>query len=134
MRQLFQRIRQDGKGIALASSAKGDELNTYKRTARIDALVTAETSFDDAAKSKPHADIFEAALAELGDPARAEVLIVGDTPYDAEAAAKAKLRTIGLLCGGWTEADLRNARCIAVYRDPADLMAHYEESPIGSPD
>jgi phosphoglycolate phosphatase-like HAD superfamily hydrolase len=57
-----------------------------------------------------------------------------DTPYDAETAAKAKLRMIGLLCGGWSEADLRNARCIAVYRDPADLMVHYEESPIGRPD
>jgi len=59
-----------------------------------------------------------------------KVIVVGDTPYDAEAAAKANLRTIGLLCGGWEERELRRAGCIAIYRDPADLLAHYEESPL----
>ncbi len=131
VRELFERIRQDGKRIVLASSAKGDELNTYKRIARIDDLTEAETSSDDAEKSKPHPDIFDAALAELGDVARDRVVVVGDTPYDAQAAAKADLHTIGLLSGGWNENDLRGAGCISIYRDPADLLARYEESPIG---
>jgi HAD superfamily hydrolase (TIGR01549 family) len=130
VRQLFERIRQDRKRIALASSAKGDELSTYKKLARIEDLVTAETSSDDAEKSKPHPDIFVAALEELGNPAPDTALVVGDTPFDAEAAAKANLRTIGLQCGGWNEIDLRQAGCIAIYRDVADLLAHYEESPI----
>jgi HAD superfamily hydrolase (TIGR01549 family) len=130
VRELFERIRQDGRRIALASSAKGDELNTYKRVARIDDLIEAETSSDDAEKSKPHPDIFEAALAELGHVARDKVVVVGDTPYDAQAAAKADLRTIGLLCGGWSENDLRGAGCIAIYRDPAELLTRYEQSPI----
>jgi len=132
VRELFERIRQDGKRIALASSAKGDELNTYKKVTRIDDLIQAETSSDDAEKSKPHPDIFDAALAELGDVARNQVVVVGDTPYDAQAAAKANLRTMGLLCGGWSENDLRGAGCIAIYRDPAELLARYEQSPIGS--
>jgi len=132
VRELFERIRQDGKRIALASSAKGDELNTYKKVTRIDDLIQAETSSDDAEKSKPHPDIFDAALAELGDVARSQVVVVGDTPYDAQAAAKANLRTMGLLCGGWSENDLRGAGCIAIYRDPAELLARYEQSPIGS--
>ncbi len=132
VRALFERIRQDGKRIALASSAKGDELNTYKKVTRIDDLIHAETSSDDAEKSKPHPDIFDAALAELGDIARNRVVVVGDTPYDAQAAAKANLRTIGLLCGGWSENDLRGAGCIAIYCDPAELLARYEQSPIGS--
>ena len=131
VRELLERIRQDGKRIVLASSAKGDELNTYKKVARIDDLIEAETSSDDAEKSKPHPDIFDAALAELRDVARDKVAVVGDTPYDAEAAAKADLRTIGLLCGGWNENDLRRAGCIAIYRDPAELHGRYEESPIG---
>ncbi len=59
-----------------------------------------------------------------------EILVVGDTPYDAEAAGKAGLFTIGLLCGGFPEEDLRNAGCIAIYKDPADLLAHYDESPL----
>ena len=50
---------------------------------------------------------------------------------DAEAAAKAKLRAVGLLCGGWDESDLRQASCIAIYHNPADLLAHYQNSPIG---
>ena len=131
VRELFERIRQDRKSIALASSAKGDELNTYKKVARIEDLIEAETSSDDAEKSKPYPDIFDAARAELGRVARDQVVVVGDTPYDAQAAAKADLRTIGLLCGGWNENDLRGAGCIAIYRDLAELLARYEQSPIG---
>jgi HAD superfamily hydrolase (TIGR01549 family) len=131
VRDLFEQIRQDGKRIVLASSAKGDEVNTYKQIARIDDLTEAETSADDAEKSKPHPDIFDAALAGLRDIARDAVIVVGDTPYDAQAAIKADLRTIGLLCGGWNENDLRGAGCVAIYRDPAELLARYGESPIG---
>ena len=132
VRQLFERMRQEQKRVALASSAKEDELKTYKTIAGIDDLIEAETSSDDAEKSKPYPDIFQAALAELGDIAPYKVLVVGDTPYDAQAAGKANLRTLGLLCGGWNEEDLRQAGCIAIYRDPADLLAHYDDSPIGS--
>jgi HAD superfamily hydrolase (TIGR01549 family) len=130
VRQLFERIRQDRKYIALASSAKGDELDSYKKIARIDDLIKAQTSSDSAKKSKPYPDIFDAALEELEEVTPDRVLVVGDTPYDVEAAAKAKLRTIGLLCGGWNERVLREAGCIAIYQDAADLLAHYEESPI----
>ena len=130
VRQLFERIRQDQKRIALASSAKGDELKTYKTIAGIDDLIEAETSSDDAERSKPYPDIFEAALAELGDVAPDRILVIGDTPYDAQAAGKANLRTVGLMCGGWNEEELRRAGCIAIYRDPADLLSRYEESPI----
>jgi len=132
VRELFERIRVDGKKIALASSAKEDELSTYKKLARIDDLLEGETSADDVEKSKPHPDIFEAALEELGDVAASEAIVVGDTPYDAEAAGKIKLKTIGLLCGGWSEEELREAGCIAVYRDAADLLARYEESPLAA--
>lgn len=55
---------------------------------------------------------------------------MGDTPYDAQAAAKAGLRTIGLLCGGWPEEELRQAGCIAINRDPADLLRQYDRSPL----
>ena len=131
VRELFERILRDGKRIALASSAKGDELQIYKRLARIDDLVQGETSADDVERSKPHPDVFEAALDELRGVSAQEAIVVGDTPYDAEAAKKIGLRTVGVLCGGFPEADLRDAGCIAIYRDPADLLARYEQSPIG---
>ena len=130
VRELFERIKDDGKRILLASSGKGNELEIYQKTARIEDLVDGVTTSDDAEKSKPHPDIFEAALQSLdGVPASAAV-VVGDTPYDIEAAAKAGLRTIGVLCGGFSEEDLRRAGAIAIYRDPADLLEQYESSPI----
>ena len=130
VRELLERLRSDGKRVVLASSAKADELEIYKKLARIDDLIDAETSSDDAERSKPHPDIFLAALERLGDLRPEDVLVVGDTPYDAEAAGKAGLRTIGVLCGGFPEAGLRDAGCIAIYQDPADLLAQYDHSPL----
>ena len=130
VRELFERINRDKKRIALASSAKEDELKRYKEIAQIDDLIESETSFDDVERSKPCPDIFDAALQQLGDIVPSKVIVVGDTPYDAEAAAKANLSCVGLLCGGWTQPQLIRAGCIAVYRDPADLLMRYEESPL----
>jgi HAD superfamily hydrolase (TIGR01549 family) len=130
VRALFERIRRDGKRIALASSAKEDELKIYKDLANIADLVEEETSKDDVAKSKPHPDIFAAALAQLGDVQASDAIVVGDTPYDAQAAVKINLKTVGVLCGGFPEAELRAAGCFAIYRDPADILARYEQTPL----
>lgn len=129
VRDLLKRIKAEGKRIVLASSGKSKELDTYKKKLQIEDLVEDETTSDDAEKSKPHPDIFAAALQKLGLPARA-ALVVGDTPYDVEAAAKIGLRTIGVLCGGFSAADLREAGAIALYRDPAELLDQYDSSPI----
>ena len=130
--ELFRRILDDGKKIALASSAKGDELKVYKKLAGVEDLIHEETSSDDAERSKPHPDIFEAALEKLGNPDVSRVIVIGDTPYDIEAARKAGLATIGVTCGGWTEPELKQAGCVAVYRGPADLLAKYDASALGA--
>ena len=126
VRELFQQIKNDGKRIILASSAKADELDTYKKIARIDDLIESETSSEDADKSKPHPDIFQAALAHLQDVAPENAVVIGDTPYDAQAASKANLKTVGVLSGGWNEEELRRAGCMAIYRDAEDLLLHYD--------
>lgn len=133
VRELLERIRAEGMQIALASSAKADELTAYEKAARIEDLLQAETSTDDAERSKPEPDIFEAAMQRLGGMDPRQVIVIGDTPYDAEAAGKAGLRTIGVLCGGWPEDALKRAGCIATYRDPADLLAQYDTSPLARP-
>ncbi len=69
-------------------------------------------------------------MAKLRGTSPDEAIVIGDTPYDAEAAGKAGLRSIGVLCGGFPEAGLREAGCIAIFRDPADLLARYDESPL----
>ncbi len=127
VRALFERLRADGITLALASSAKSDEVETYKKRADIADLVDVETSSDDAERSKPHGDIFQAALDRLDGVAPDHAIVVGDTPYDAQAAAKVGLRTIGVLSGGFPERDLRAAGCFAIYRDPADMLARYDD-------
>lgn len=131
VRELFQRILADGKRIALASSAKEDELSAYKKIANIEDLIEEEVSADDAEKSKPEPDIFKAALERLNDVKPEEVMVIGDTPYDAEAAGKIKLRTIGVLSGGFPESELLSAGASPIFQDPSDLLARYDESPLG---
>lgn len=130
VRALLECVRGDGRRIALASSARQDELEIYKKIADIGDLIDVETSADDAHRSKPCPDIFEAVVERLRGISPDRMIAVGDTPYDAQAAAKAGIATIGLLCGGWSEDDLRRAGCVAVYKGPADLLAHYATSPI----
>jgi HAD superfamily hydrolase (TIGR01509 family) len=131
VRELFQELLRRGLRIALASSAKGDELTRYKQVAGIEDLIDAETSGDDVEQSKPHPDIFAKALERVGgDVPKDRVYVVGDSPWDAIAARRLGVRTIGVLCGGFAEPDLRKAGCVAIYRDPADLLARLEESPI----
>ena len=133
VRELVQEILRRGIRVALASSAKGDELSTYKRIAGIDDLIHAETSADDAERSKPHPDIFEAALERLGGGVdKSRILVVGDSPWDGIAASRCGLRFIAVLCGGFPEADLRRAGALAVYRAPADLLDRLDDSPIMS--
>ena len=129
-RELFEELIRRKVRIALASSAKGEELETYKQLARIVDLIEAETSADDAERSKPHPDIFEAALKRL-DTDKQQTFAVGDTPWDAIAAHRLGVRCIGMLCGGFAERDLLEAGCIAIYRDPADLLARLDDSPLG---
>jgi len=85
---LFERIKADGIRIVLASSAKADELETYRKIADIEGLTDAETSSDDAKESKPEPDIFKAAMSKLGDVEPDEVIVIGDTPYDAGRGSK----------------------------------------------
>lgn len=131
VRELFSRLVEDGWRIALASSSNKQDLESYKRIADIEDLLEADTSADDAERSKPHPDVFAAALRRLGNTRPHEVVVIGDTPYDAEAARKLGIREIiGVLCGGFPEPDLREAGCTRIYRDPADLLEHYDESPL----
>jgi HAD superfamily hydrolase (TIGR01549 family) len=127
VRELFQRIRDDDKRIVLASSGKKADTKYYIDLLKIDDLIEGYTSGDDADHSKPAPDIFAASLKKLGGISSADVMTVGDTRFDIEAAAKAGLKTIAFLCGGTPEPVLREAGGIAIYRDPADFLAHYDE-------
>ncbi|MGY4167508.1 HAD family hydrolase [Bradyrhizobium sp. USDA 4529] len=123
---LLRRVRDAGVRIAVTSSAKKDEVNDYLDVARVVDLVDLTTSSDDVDESKPEPDIFNVVLRKKIDGAG--TVAIGDTPYDAEAAGKAGVRSIGVLCGGFTEHELRKAGCAEVYPGPAALLACFERS------
>jgi HAD superfamily hydrolase (TIGR01509 family) len=126
MRRLLEKLNQDGKKIALASSASREELEKYHEILKIDDLLDEETSSDDADESKPAPDIFQAALKKLKNIEKPEVFVIGDTPYDAEAAVKAKIRIIGVKSGGWSREKLLEKGCSQVYENIAEIHEKYE--------
>jgi HAD superfamily hydrolase (TIGR01549 family) len=130
VRELFERIRAVGQRAVLASSGNADEVEQYKEIANIADLIDSDTSSDDAERSKPFPDIFQAALAKLQGLSCDEAVVVGDTPYDAEAARRAQIKSIGVLSGGFTGQALRDAGCIAIYHGPEDLLHRYDNSPL----
>ena len=129
VRELFERLRSDGKKIALASSGKDAEVSHYQKLLGIGGMVDCMTTADQVAHSKPNADVFITALKLLGLPP-SEAVAVGDTPYDAAAAKKIELPVVGVLCGGFPEQALRDAGAVAIFRDPADLLERYYQSPL----
>jgi HAD superfamily hydrolase (TIGR01509 family) len=126
-RELLMRVKASGKKIALATSSEEEDVSTYKRIVGMEDLVEKTSSSADAANSKPDPDIFAAALRKAGIEAN-QAIVLGDTPYDAEAAGKLGIKTIGLTSGGWKGDDLKAAGCSQVYKSPADLLSHFEES------
>ncbi len=127
VRELMLRMKAAGIRVSLASSADQSDLETYKKIARIEDLVEESSSADDADRSKPHPDIFQATLKKLRVKA-SEALALGDTPYDAEAAGKAGVWTVGVTTGGWSEKELMDAGCIEVWKDVGELLERFEES------
>ena len=125
VKELFEALKADSIKIVLASSAKTEMVEHYKKLLNIEKLVDGATSTDDVDTSKPEPDIFTAALNKLGDISPKEVIVIGDSPYDAIAAGKVSLRTIGVLGGGFERDTLTKAGCVSIYQDPADLLDNY---------
>ena len=128
VRELFQLLLKEKKQIGLATSSKDEEVEQFKKILNIEDLIQAQTTKDDAAHSKPEPDIFKAALKKLKGISNHDIVVVGDTPYDVVAAKKIGLKVIAVLCGGFEEELLRREGADQVYRDPTDLMNHFQES------
>ena len=126
-RELVLRVRADGLKPIVATSAKDKELKGLLKAAHVDDLMEEKATASDAKKSKPDPDIVHAAIEESSIPA-ADLVMIGDTPYDIEAAGRAQVRVIGFRSGGWSDADLQGAA--EIYDGPADLVARYNSSLI----
>jgi HAD superfamily hydrolase (TIGR01509 family) len=125
-RDLLVHLRDLGLTLTIATSAKNEELAILLKAAQIEDLIHETTTSDDADESKPEPDIVEAALERAGLQAD-EVLMLGDTPYDVEAAGKAGVGAVVVRCGGHDK-DLGDA--LGVYDTPADLLERFNDSPI----
>jgi len=128
---LVSAIESRGFKAVAASSATRDELEALLKIAGARSLLGGSASGDDAKESKPEPDIVHAALSKIG-AAASDALMIGDTPYDIEAAGRAGVRTIAFRCGGWQDAMLQDAA--AIYDGPWDLLARLDESVIANPE
>ena len=126
--RLVAAVKQRGFTAVAASSAKKDELKALLAIAGAESLMDASTSSDDAEESKPDPDILHAAMQRV-NASPAEALMIGDTPYDVEAALRAGVAVIAFRSGGWDDAALKGA--IAIYDGPWDLLARIDDSLLG---
>jgi HAD superfamily hydrolase (TIGR01509 family) len=128
-RALVLRVRAEGLKPIVATSAKDEELKGLLKAAGVNDLMEEKATASDAKRSKPDPDIVEAAIEQSGVDA-AHLIMIGDTPYDVEAARRAGVRAIAFRSGGWNDDKLQGA--VAIYDGPADLLANYDSSPLGS--
>lgn len=127
---LLARVKQSGRRVVLASSASQEELDHYLGLLDARALVSATTSADDVAHTKPAPDIFACALSKVPPVGADAAVVVGDSPYDMEGARKCRIAPVGLRSGKFGDGVLREAGASALYDDVAALLAQYDTSPL----
>ena len=128
--ELLAEVDRRGARVVLATSSDEEDLARLREAVGADEHIDEVVSKGDVEHSKPAPDIFEAALKKLKlDPDR--TLVVGDTPWDVEAAAKLGVETVCVLTGGSAAEQLEEAGAIAVYEDVAELLTKLDESPLG---
>ena len=127
-RDFVLRLDREGYQIVLASAAHERALRPLLEIAGIADLLDASARPPKPDESKPHPAAIEVALSQV-DVDRSRALMIGDTPYDIEAARAAHVDALCFATGGYSAEALAGA--IAVYQGPADLLAHWAESPLG---
>jgi HAD superfamily hydrolase (TIGR01549 family) len=126
-RDLLVRLNQRGHAIVLASSAKQDEADHYLDLLDARDLAEGWTTSADVEKTKPEPDVVAAAIEKAGG---GPAVMIGDSTWDAEAAKRLDVPTIGVLTGGFSELELREAGAACVYQNLHDLLEHLEDTPL----
>jgi HAD superfamily hydrolase (TIGR01509 family) len=129
-KELLAQCHDSGLAVALASSARERDLQALRSTIGADAFIDVATSSSDAQESKPAPDILVAALKAL-DVQASDAVYVGDAVWDIYAAGELDIPTIGLTCGGTSEAELRDAGAVEIYESPRELLKNLGTSMIG---
>ena len=129
---LLARAHKAGLEVVLASSASTQELEHYTKLLDAEDLVGATTSADDVQRTKPAPDIFATALKKLAPLRPDEAIVVGDTPYDMEAATKCGITAVAVRSGKFPDDALRSAGAVRIYDDVAALLADYDAAPLNA--
>jgi HAD superfamily hydrolase (TIGR01509 family) len=127
-RDLILALRAAGTSVVLASSAKEEEVEHYIGLLDAEEIVDAWTTSADVEATKPEPDLVKAALEKASGK---DAVMVGDTPWDVEAAKRAGVETIGVLTGGFSEAELRDAGAAEVFESVRELCEKLGETPLG---
>ena len=129
---LLRACRRHGLQVVLASSAGPGELDKLRAILDADDAVDEATSAGDVEQSKPAPDLVRVALDKAG-LALAEAMFVGDAVWDVQACERAGVACVGVLSGGVSAAELREAGAVRVYRDPADILESFPASLLERP-
>ena len=127
VRELFERLRNDGVKRVLGSSGKPEDVETAKAIAEITDLVDAMATSEDVDRSKPSPDIVQAALKAIAPTPAARCVFIGDTPWDAEAAQRPGVIPLGLSNPVFSDGELIAAGCQQVFKSISDLLRNYDE-------
>jgi HAD superfamily hydrolase (TIGR01509 family) len=128
-RELIEDLKRRGHKVVLASSAKADEVDHYLEQLDARDLADAWTTSADVEATKPQPDLVNSALERIGG-APGEAVMVGDTPWDVEAASRADVGTVAVRTGGFGADELREAGAIAIFESVQELREHLDETPL----
>jgi phosphoglycolate phosphatase-like HAD superfamily hydrolase len=128
-RKLMTTLRERGHRLVLASSAKRDEVDYYLDLLEARGLADAWTSSADVDATKPEPDLVVAAVAKAGG---GDAVLVGDSTFDCEAAARAGVPAVTILTGGFSAAELRDAGAVEVFESVGELCEHLDDTPFGA--
>ena len=126
-RDLVVELKDRGHTVVLASSAKENELDHYLELLDVREVADAWTSSADVEATKPNPDLVLAAMEKAGGR---HAVMVGDTNWDCEAAARAGIPTVAVMTGGFSEQELRDAGAVAVFESLDDLRQGLDETPL----
>jgi HAD superfamily hydrolase (TIGR01509 family) len=128
-RELIRRLKNAGRTVVMASSAKDDEVDHYLDLLDVRELADSWTTSADVEATKPNPDLVRAAL-DKADAEPGDAVMLGDTPWDCEAAERAGVRTVALMTGGFSEQELTDAGAVAVFESISELLERIEETPF----
>jgi HAD superfamily hydrolase (TIGR01549 family) len=125
--ELMSALEERGHAVVLASSAIEKHLEHFLDLLGARDVTDSWTTKDDVEASKPEPDLVRAALDKAGSE---DAVMIGDTPWDIEAARRAGIETICVITGGFSEQELKDAGALAVYESARELLEHLDETPL----